>query len=667
MIGTLALLLAAALVAVTALRLAGALRSTSPASLIVAAFCLAWAEVVVVAFALSPGDRLTPAWLLGGLAVVALVVVVFTRGRTGPLRQTLASGAAQLRSALSEPVNAVLAVAVSLALGYAVVLGLATPQNDFDTIYDHLWRAGLWFQNQALGYPDCACAPYINAYPPIGEIGPALTMVLGRADWFVALPQLVSLLALVVGVVGLGRRIGLAPRNAVLGGLLVATLSVVALQASTAQNDLVVASFLVAAALFLLDRDAVSPWMAGLAIALAVGTKVSAPFALPLLVVIALLGRPVAGRMWRVTAVVLGTAVGSFWYWVNRHQTGALDGGFPDIPVDHGVVPSLGRISRFGIQLVDVAGARGADLYLYAVAAAIVGTAVWLGRRGRRREALLAGAVAALVALAPIALPETATLLERAHVKVFTTLGRDDVAYVDIGRDIRRSASNFSWYGPLGSLLLIASMVVSVVLVRRRRVDRLAVVFSFAPAYWLVAFAVTLYYQEFAGRFFMFPVALAAATWGVFLARRPLVWGIAAIAITALGLAVLNDSKRPSGLRLLEPDPPTSYFRTPRWAGQGDEARAAELTRYIDAALPRDATVALAITPSDPGYVFFGRGLDRRLVLFESTARDVPGADWAFASPHVDRPALCPTAWRALPDQPQDWRVYQRLPGARCD
>ncbi len=71
-------------------------------------------------------------------------------------------------------------------LGYAVALGLGTPQNDFDTIFDHLWRAGLWMQNQAVGYPECACAPYVNAYPPHGEMGVLATMVLGGSDRYVS-------------------------------------------------------------------------------------------------------------------------------------------------------------------------------------------------------------------------------------------------------------------------------------------------------------------------------------------------------------------------------------------------------------------------------------------------------------------------------------------------
>jgi hypothetical protein len=263
-------------------------------------------------------------------------------------------------------------------------------------------------------------------------------------------------------------------------------------------------------------------------------------------------------------------------------------------------------------------------------------------------------------------LPTLATQLERVHVKVWTLAGRDDLAYVDIGRSITRSASNTSWYGPLGSLLVLGAIGAVAVAVRRHRVDRIALLFALAPAYWLVAYAALLAYQTAAGRFFMAPMALAAATWGTVARYRAVAWGVTAVAVAAVGLALLNDSKRPSGLRLLEANSRQSYFTTPRWAGQGEEVRAAELTRYLDEHVPGNATVALAITASDPGYVFFGRGLDRRLVLVEGGIRDVPDATWAFTSPGLGAPKLCDGAWDSLPERPQGWLVQRRIADGSC-
>lgn len=674
MSGAVLLLVGTLLVGLASVRLASVLARGSFVGLLLCAYCLAWLEVGLVMFALSPFAAVTRAWLLGAFAVIAVAASVATRGRGAPLAPRARDAVRTLRVLLADPLLAVLAAGVAAALTYALALTLLTPQNDFDTIYDHLWRAGLWFQGAALGYPDCACAPYINAYPPLGEIGTTLTMVLGQSDRYAGLPQAAAYGALVLGVVGIARRIGLGPAESLFGGLLAATLPVLALQASTAQNDLVVAAFVVAAAVFLLDgaTSDVSRWswsLTALATALAVGTKVSAPFAIPLLLAVAVLVP--RGASWRTRlvhcgAVALGVACGSFWYWVNRAQLGAFDGGFPaETSVGHGLADMVARIDRMAILFVDAPGAAGRDVLLFPLAALAIAVVVAVRARSHPRRALSAAGIVAAIGFAPMLLSALATQLERVHVKVWTLAGRDDLAYVDIGRSITLSASNTSWYGPLGSLLLIGAVAAVVVAVRRRRVDRLALLFALAPAYWLVAYGALLAYQTAAGRFFMAPMALAAATWGTVARYRAVAWGVTAVAVVAVGLALLNDAKRPSGIRLLEPTDRQSYFTTPRWAGQGEEARAAELTRYLDEHVPGDVTVALAITPNDPGFVFFGRGLDRRLVLVGGSGGDVPAATWAFTSPSATD-SLCDGAWMTLPERPQGWVVQRRIAGGTC-
>ena len=202
MSGALLLLVGTLLVGLSATRLAGVVARESFVSFLLCAYCLAWLEVAVVLLALSPFGEVTRAGILGVFAVVAAAAYGATRGRAAPLAPRVRDAASALRGLLADPLLAVLAVAVAAALTYALALALLTPQNDFDTIFDHLWRAGLWFQGAALGYPDCACAPYINAYPPLGELGTTLTMVLGQSDRYVALPQTAAYLALVIAVVG---------------------------------------------------------------------------------------------------------------------------------------------------------------------------------------------------------------------------------------------------------------------------------------------------------------------------------------------------------------------------------------------------------------------------------------------------------------------------------
>ena len=662
MTGALALLAGAALLATGSLRLAARLAPAGAAPLLLGAYVIAWAQLVLVLWALSLFGWVDRWPLLLGLALTSAALVVDTRGRR-ELGPRLRDAWRSLREGLEAPVVLVLGLAVTLGFGYALVLGLTTPQNDFDTIFDHLWRAALWEQNGAAGYPDCACAPYVNAYPPHGELGVLATMALGGADRYVTLVQAGAYVALALGVVGVARGLGLTRGEALLGGLLVATLPVIALQSSTAQNDLVVASFAVAAAVFLLQDGRAAPWLAGAAAALAVGTKVTAVVGVPLLVAIALVAPLAHRRAARLTGVLAGSAVGAYWYVVNWHQAGSWDAGFPYEELDRGLEDTVARALRSAIQFVELPGGAGRDRWLYGVAALIVLVLAGIGvlRGGRRRIVL---GLAALLALAPVLVPDLRRYFDEAYLELWRALGRDDLA-AGVGRDITRSASNVTWYGPLGLLLVLAGIVVALVAVRRRRLPGVAVLLALAPVYWLVALSAVLFYQDAAGRFFMAPVALAGATWGLAARVRWAAWGLTAIGVTTLGLAVLNDSKRPSGVPLLERPAPPSYLTEPRWSAQGREVFVPELIRFVDERVPADALVALGVTPSDPGYVVLGPALDRRLVALGTGALDASGATWAFVSPSA-RPStrLC-AAWRRLPVRPSGWDVHRR-PAGRC-
>jgi hypothetical protein len=246
------------------------------------------------------------------------------------------------------------------------------------------------------------------------------------------------------------------------------------------------------------------------------------------------------------------------------------------------------------------------------------------------------------------------------YFKFWDALGRRDLANLDSGRDLTKSASNFSWYGPLGSVLLVAAGVLVVIAVRRRQLDRMALVSVIAPVYWLVAFSALLFYQDWIGRFFAFPIALAAATWGIVLRWRPVAWGVVAIAGTTLLLSLANDAKRPSGLPLLERDKPRSVWTTPRWTGVALRKDYDAPIRFLDQRIPDSADVGLAITPSEPVYPFFGRRLERQVRFVHEDDREAPTSiDWVFVRP--DQPSsLCSEAWKVALTTADGWRILHR-------
>ena len=117
--------------------------------------------------------------------------------------------------------------------------------------------------------------------------------------------------------------------------------------------------------------------------------------------------------------------------------------------------------------------------------------------------------------------PTLRRYLDQAYVDLWRAAGRDDLA-VSPGRDITLSASNVTWYGPLGAMLVVGGLVLAVIAVRRRWIPRLGLLLALAPAYWIAMLAALLFYQDAAGRFLMTPVARAGATWGIVLRWRPL-------------------------------------------------------------------------------------------------------------------------------------------------
>ena len=206
--------------------------------------------------------------------LLAVVVVVFVlalcawwwsdrpRPRLAPLGHAL-------REALGDrAVAALAALAVAVHL-YLLAVALAFPQSLPDTLLYHLPRAALWKQQHAVAYVLDAPDVRINAFPPVAEIESMASMVLSDGDRYVGLVQLLAVAGACGAIVGIARRLGMSRRAALFGSLAFATFTVVALQAPTALDDLVVASLLIVCAYFALGSSRAELGLATTALALA--------------------------------------------------------------------------------------------------------------------------------------------------------------------------------------------------------------------------------------------------------------------------------------------------------------------------------------------------------------------------------------------------------------
>lgn len=153
---------------------------------------------------------------------------------------------------------------------------------------------------------------------------------------------------------------GFPASSAVFPALLAPTLSEIALQAQTTQNDLLAAAFVAAAAYFLLARDRADLWLAGVALGLALGTKYTVLFALPVLAVIAGASLRRALLVASTAAVASFAAVGSVTYARNVLDSGRPLGTLAGEPglqrPDVSVTGTVSTVARNVHDLIDLSG-----------------------------------------------------------------------------------------------------------------------------------------------------------------------------------------------------------------------------------------------------------------------------------------------------------------------
>jgi hypothetical protein len=152
----------------------------------------------------------------------------------------------------------------------------------------HLPRAAAWAQHDGIYWIPFARNVELNAYQPLAEQQILFLFVAVGSGALLAPPQFLAELAALVAVYGAARRLGFAVRPAACSACLVATFCVAALEATTAQNDLVTASFTAVASCFRLGGGVLEPALAGAAAAFGLGTKLTGGLVVPFLVALAL-------------------------------------------------------------------------------------------------------------------------------------------------------------------------------------------------------------------------------------------------------------------------------------------------------------------------------------------------------------------------------------------
>ena len=594
-------------------------------STLLAAYLFASAEVVLIAEVLSPFDAVGRAGflVLETIAAAAGLAVWLREGRPFPAAPRLARGVVR-----RHPMLVALAVAVGAALCFEAFLAVAAAPNNWDGMTYHLSRAAGWLQHGSVGRFD-AHTERENIFPPNAEIQILFTFVFAHADRFAALPQLVAELALLAGIFGTARRLGFGRPDAAFAALVFATLTEIALQATSVQNDLVVSAYLVACVYFLLGRTRLDVLLAAAALGLALGTKLTALYALPVLALVAVFALP-RRRLAElaVGGVVATAALGGYVYVLNT-----IDDGSPLGPASvrepfKPEVTAGGTTSSFGRILY-----RFVDL------------------SGYRPDLRVAGAIREL----------GESMFGTLHVATNPPEATQTLFSFQPNTEVNEDRS---YFGPLGALLLLPLCAVGLAAWVLRRGSRAEAALALAIPCFALELALTYRYNVWLGRFMVVPVALAAALAARAYATRLISTTFVCLGIVFLALALQHNERKPVGRE-----------GAPVWSLSRTEAEALTAPAYrmpfeaVETLVPADATIGYRLGDEDLDYPLYGARLSRRLVRLP--ARDTLGAaarlkvDWVVTNgPAGADPAA--DGWTGVVFPSSHWRLLTPAGGAHA-
>jgi hypothetical protein len=590
-----------------------------------AAFALCWwvavcAEAVAAAETLSLAGAIRPlGYALFEAGTLALALAGWDRaGRPRPepgLRARLAA----LPSLGRHRLLLAASVLVLCGLGYELFLVVATPPNNWDSMNYHLARVAAWRAQGSLAYFPTHNG-IENAYPQNAELLVLWTVVFLGRDLLAALPQLLAALATAVSIYAIARRLGHAARPAAFAALLFPTLTVVALESVTTQNDLVEASFVAAAVALALGRTRSEGVLAGVALGFAAGTKLTFLYALPPLAAIALLMLP-RRRLAAVAAsgVAAFLLLGSYAYVQNAVETGRPQGRAAEIstlPPHVTVRGTAATVLRTSYRLIDASGFHVPTRFLEPVQSA-----------GRHVFDALG---------VPTNPPESTTR---------STFPFDfQIA--------EQPSEDLSAFGPLGILLLVPLSLGYLVAWALRRTDRSRGAFALALPLYVLTLALGTRWNFYVDRFLVTPAALTLPLAPGLLRRPTLRAAALALAAAALALALAYDQAKPTGLG----------GGTPVWGRSRVSAQTinrtdlAPLLEAVERRVPADARLGVDLRASDWEYPLWGPQLARRLVWLPE--QPATGLDWVVLGNRIEqRP---PGRWCAQSFADSHWTLLHR-------
>ncbi len=562
-------------------------------------------NLALVTWGLSPFDEVTRGGLLGAelVLVAATAAAWWLRGRPSV---PLADAKTALRMIAADPVTLAFLAIVVAALGYELLLALTVPANNWDSLTYHLSRAAAWKQADGIHWIANAPTARMNEFQPLAEQEILFFFVAAGSGALYALPQYLAELAALVAVYGASRRLGFDQRAAACSAALLATFAAFALQATTAQNDLVAAALPVIAACFLLGGGPVEATLAGAALGIGLGVKLTTILTWPVLAWLVWQGGRRTAIRTAAGGVAAFLAVGVWGYVLNVIHTSHVLGygqGRTDQSVSPSLVTDIHTVLLLVYRTLDLGRLSNPWIAAFAVAGIAAGAVAAWRRSSPAAVALPLLAPALVLGLAPV----LAWITRIAHVPV-----HDPIYGFALNRDANEDHSAF---GAIGALAVLGAPILAFT---ARRRDRRQLALALTLPIFLILLGFYAKYNIWLTRFLLVPAGLTAPLFGRLLRGRAATAAVLVVAATTVALTLADDSSKPlHGLagRPWQLTQPEALKENP---AQVVGARTAAALLAYDSRVPATACVGAVLDPDEWSYPLWGPRLQHRVFFLPS-------------------------------------------------
>lgn len=236
------------------------------------------AYIVVTLELASFVSSLNKPWVILSIqAVLTLLAGIFFRNRIAPPKIHLSKAFAYVKQSFKQhPFLMGFTCLIGVFYVFLFFISIQFPQNTSDALYNHLSRIGYWLQQGSLktytGFNDVGLT-----YPLNNSLLMLWSVVFIKSDILVGSVQLTATIITALTINSMSQELGFSRKSGLLSSLIFLTFPIVLLESITAQNDILAASYIAAAFLFLLNqepsRQKSSFIYSALAISLALGTK----------------------------------------------------------------------------------------------------------------------------------------------------------------------------------------------------------------------------------------------------------------------------------------------------------------------------------------------------------------------------------------------------------